>query len=74
MVEDSNGGVALIGGRSSSVGILDTLYQLPHGGQDAIWSKMEQKIKINRRWKEGNILHFWSLTTLLIVPKCYYHT
>jgi hypothetical protein len=49
MVEDSNGGVALIGGRSSSVSNLDTLYQLPHGGQDAIWTKMEQEIKTGRR-------------------------
>jgi hypothetical protein len=49
MVEDQNGGVVLIGGYSPSVGTLDTLYQLPHGGQDAIWSKMEQKIKTGRR-------------------------
>ena len=48
MVEDQNGGVVLIGGFSSSVGILDTLYQLPHGGQDAIWTKMEQKMKTGR--------------------------
>jgi hypothetical protein len=45
MVKDQNGGVVLIGGLSSSVGILDTLYQLPHGGQDAVWTKMEQKMK-----------------------------
>jgi hypothetical protein len=49
MVEDQNGGVVLIGGLSSSVGILDTLYQLPHGGQDAVWTKMEQKMKTGRR-------------------------
>ena len=48
MVEDQNGGVILIGGESSSVGTLDTLYQLPHGGQDAVWTKMEQKMKIGR--------------------------
>jgi N-acetylneuraminic acid mutarotase len=48
MVEDQNGGVVLIGGQSSSVGSLDTLYQLPHGGQDAIWTKMEQKMKTGR--------------------------
>jgi hypothetical protein len=48
MVEDQNGGVVLIGGYRSSVGILDTLYQLPHGGQDAVWTKMEQKMKIER--------------------------
>jgi hypothetical protein len=49
MVEDQNGGVVLIGGYSSSVGILDTLYQLPHGGQDAVWTKMEQKMTTRRR-------------------------
>jgi hypothetical protein len=48
MVEDQNGGVVLIGGLSSSVGALDTLYQLPHGGQDAVWTKMEQKMKTGR--------------------------
>jgi hypothetical protein len=49
MVEDQNGGVILIGGESSSVENLDTLYQLPHGGQDAEWTKMEQKLKTGRR-------------------------
>jgi hypothetical protein len=49
MVEDQKGGVVLIGGRSSSVGNLDTLYQLPHGGQDAVWTTMEQKMKTGRR-------------------------
>jgi hypothetical protein len=50
MVEDQNGGVVLIGGQiSSSAGNLDTLYQLPHGGQDAVWTKMEQKMKTGRK-------------------------
>jgi hypothetical protein len=48
MVEDQNGGVVLIGGESSSGDNLDTLYQLPHGGQDAVWTKMEQKMKTGR--------------------------
>jgi hypothetical protein len=48
MVEDQNGGVVLIGGSSISVH-LDTLYQLPHGGQDAVWTKMEQKMNTGRR-------------------------
>jgi hypothetical protein len=48
MVEDQNGGLVLIGGYSYSVGTLDTLYQLPHGGQDAAWIKMEQKMKTVR--------------------------
>jgi hypothetical protein len=47
MVEDQNGGVVLIGGESS-IDKLDTLYQLPHGGQDAVWTKMEQKLKTSR--------------------------
>ena len=48
MVEDQNGGVVLIGGKSSSIGYLDTLYQFPHGGHDAVWTKMEQKMKTGR--------------------------
>jgi hypothetical protein len=50
MVENQNGGVILIGGRTSSDVDLDTLYHLPHGGQDAVWTKMEQKMKIGRLW------------------------
>jgi hypothetical protein len=48
MVEDHNGGVVLIGGESSSVHNLDTLFQLPHRGQDAVWTKIEQKMKTGR--------------------------
>ncbi len=44
MVEDLNEGVVLIGG----LGNLDTLYQLQHGGQDAVWTKMEQQLKTER--------------------------
>jgi hypothetical protein len=50
MVEDQNGGVVLIGGFFSSESSLDTLYQLPHGGQDAAWTKMEQKMQTGRYW------------------------
>jgi hypothetical protein len=49
MVEDQNGGVVLIGGYSLSGGNLATLYHLPHGGQDAVWTKMEQKMNTGRR-------------------------
>jgi hypothetical protein len=49
MVEDQNGGVVLIGGALPPVGSLDTLYQLPHGGQDAKWTKMKQKLKTGRK-------------------------
>jgi hypothetical protein len=45
MVEDQNGGVVLIGGISPSDDSLDTLYQIPHGGLDAVWTKLEQKMK-----------------------------
>ncbi len=48
MVEDQNGGVVLIGGTSSPGVKLDTLYQLSHRGQGAVWTKMEQKLKIGR--------------------------
>ncbi len=48
MVEDQNGGVVLIGGESSLVSNLDTLYHLPHGGQDAVWTEMEQKMMTGR--------------------------
>jgi hypothetical protein len=49
MVESPNGGVVLVGGETLSRPALDTLYQLPHGGQDAVWTKMEQKLKTGRR-------------------------
>jgi hypothetical protein len=48
MVEDQNGGVVLIGGTSYPVTNLDTLFHLPHGGQDAVWTKMEQKMQTGR--------------------------
>jgi hypothetical protein len=57
MVEDQNGGVVLIGGRLSSKLKLDTIYQLSHGGQDAVWTKMEQKMNT------GKYLH-----TAFLVP------
>jgi hypothetical protein len=50
MVEDQNGGVILIGGFSYV--LFDTLYQLyqlPHGGLDAVLTKMEQKMNTERR-------------------------
>jgi hypothetical protein len=48
MVKDQNGGVVLIGGWSTPIGYLDSLYQLPHGGQDAVWTEMEHKMKTGR--------------------------
>jgi hypothetical protein len=46
MVEDQNGGVVLIGGIGNFRFVC--LYQLPHGGQDAVWTRMEQKLKTGR--------------------------
>ena len=49
MVEDPNGGVVLVGGYSKANPNLDTLYQLPHGGKAALWTKMEQNFKTGRK-------------------------
>lgn len=43
LVTDRHGGVVVIGGVSSSVGPLDTLYHLPHANADA-WTLMDQKL------------------------------
>jgi len=48
MVEDQRGGVVLIGGRSPSTTHLDTLFQLPHGGKNAVWTEMDQKLEMGR--------------------------
>ena len=48
MVEDETGGVVLIGGASSSNNYLDTLFRLPHGGPDANWIQMDQKLTTGR--------------------------
>jgi hypothetical protein len=50
MIEDQNGGVALIGGESSSGDNLDILFKLQHGGKDAVWTRMKQKLKDGRRY------------------------
>jgi hypothetical protein len=49
MVEDHSGGVILIGGELSPVVSLDILYRLPHAGQDALWTEMEQKLASGRK-------------------------
>jgi N-acetylneuraminic acid mutarotase len=48
MVEVDNGGVALIGGGSDSELYLDTIFQLPHGGKNAGWTEMKQKLTTGR--------------------------
>jgi hypothetical protein len=37
-----------LGGDSSSFIELNTLYKLPHAGRDAVWTKMQQKLKTGR--------------------------
>jgi hypothetical protein len=49
MVDGKNGEVILVAGFQFPFDALDTLYQLPHGGADAKWTKMEQKLKFKRR-------------------------
>jgi N-acetylneuraminic acid mutarotase len=48
MVNDPNAGVVLVAGYSPNWGYLTTLWQLPHGGNDAVWKQMVQKLKIPR--------------------------
>jgi hypothetical protein len=38
----------LVGGHTSSSPSLDTLFQLPHAGEDAVWTEMEQMLKLGR--------------------------
>ena len=45
MVEDQNGRVVLDGGIFNYGEYLGTLCQLPQGGQDVVWTKMEQKMQ-----------------------------
>ncbi len=49
MIEDPNGGVILIAGASTSSYQLDSLYQLLHGGQGAVWTLMSQQLKTKRQ-------------------------
>ncbi len=49
VVEDRNGGVVLVGGESASSQNLDVLHQLPHGGADAEWIELKQKLKMGRQ-------------------------
>jgi hypothetical protein len=48
MVEDPNGGVVLLNEWSDWNEYHDVLFQLSHGGADAEWIKMEQKVKFRR--------------------------
>jgi hypothetical protein len=48
MVEHPNGGVVLIGGRRDGLTYLDTIFHLPHAGEDAKWEELPQKLKHGR--------------------------
>jgi len=45
LVEDSAGGVILVGGRTDYTAYLDTLYRLSHAGEGNEWIKLPQKLK-----------------------------
>jgi hypothetical protein len=47
-VEDADGGVVLVGGYAEGMPYLDTLFRLPHAGQDGKWEELPQKLKIGR--------------------------
>jgi len=57
LVEDADGGVVLVGGGAEVEPYLDTLFRLPHAGQDGNWAELPQKLK------NGRILH-----TAFMVP------
>ena len=49
LVEDHLGGVILVGGQSENSKYLDTLFRLPHAGDEAQWTELPQKLKLARR-------------------------
>jgi hypothetical protein len=49
MVQDSAGGVILVGGQAGEgKGPMDTLYRLAHGGDGAQWEELPFKLKSKR--------------------------
>ncbi len=48
LVEDADGGVVLVGGQAEGMPPLDTLFRLPHAGQDGKWEELPQKLKMGR--------------------------
>jgi hypothetical protein len=50
MVEDPNGGVFLVGGNTLVQNWADTIWHLSHAGKQAVWTLMEQKLKVPRCW------------------------
>jgi hypothetical protein len=48
IVEHPTGGVALIGGRGNNSKYLDTIFYLPHAGEDAQWEELPQKLQVKR--------------------------
>jgi hypothetical protein len=49
IIEVQDGGVVVIGGLQRET-VYQTLYQLPHGGPNAAWTKMKQYLKVPRYW------------------------
>lgn len=48
MVEHPDGGAVLIGGRRDSSTYLDTIFHLPHAGENARWKEFPQKLNVAR--------------------------
>jgi hypothetical protein len=48
MVNYPKGGVVMIGGQAENNNWSNTLYQLSHGGNDAVWTEMKQKLTTGR--------------------------
>ncbi len=60
LVEDQQGRVVLVGGAaavSRTNVILDSLYYLSDGGAGAMWTKMDQKLKIGRYYHSAFLVH-----------------
>jgi Galactose oxidase, central domain len=52
IVEDADGGVVMVGGWVlGGQSHLDTLFRLPHAGQDGEWKELPQKLKIGTRFQ-----------------------
>ncbi len=80
MIEDHEGGDVLVGGHTLLVDLLDTLFRLPHGGPDAMWIELEQKIKTGRYWHTAglvtdslvNCFSTWVPRNLKVMPKYFW--
>jgi len=48
LVHVQDGGVVLIGGVSSQGDYFNTLFYLPHGGENAVWQELPQRLEEGR--------------------------